>query len=745
MSFVTATDDRYGGTTPTPWNDQIPKQPCSDLAHAMLHTRYKGPSEVPVPDGFHRNRKRPAPEERTFKEPYNSPQTWSLWDASQEYYVARNVQKENRMPTLLESEKCELRAACGIGKCDPDAAAPRKFAVTVTIEDVRKCAPGTADGTLDALAYLANANAPADQHAAKDARFLILTGECALMYGRSHGKRIKHNMTIFLVYADERGELVTHAAALNADDKHRNNARLMFYELVRRLSELFEQSGMAEHRPASLGPSLDATVELAENAWVKALKWANEVFWNQLIVCVPLPDPGYKLDASMGEKMKHLKIYEKRFLHAQNGLVHPGLCWGVLACKEGRHEAALDFVEHELQNERARRQANGTPTAIIGLPYPDVTNPSHVDMGLHVLEMNSALTPFAGRVSCFNMSGPLGEPVTTFPKASAPRLIYRLQALHPKNYADRVDAFLPVEQHKVLAGQDEYTCTQLLALDLGFAQYSDIFGRGTPSQPPSPLGLKRFKHKPSNEDKLLSLMGGVPLGGAYRVGDVLSRLDEAGATMASLRAFLTSATARLGPHVPLSEVYADYAKIEKATSDEAAQLKRKLEERQYALDRAIAAPPIQSTDWTVVLQGILLGMWRTKSAAYPMGALPLAKSGLTSIAYAVVLANGHDLAAAKRACCVAPHWPTQECYRTAIWKVGNVLYPDRPLCMVVLNDTGEAKVAEFWRADESEWQRISSEAAIALSLQPSAYFVLYRMAKSQIVGLPLRAEPRPQL
>ena len=139
-------------------------------------------------------------------------------------------------------------------------------------------------------------------------------------------------------------------------------------------------------------------------------------------------------------------------------------------------------------------------------------------------------------------------------------------------------------------------------------------------------------------------------------------------------------------------------------------------------------------------------MWRHKSTAYPMGALPLAKSGLTSIAYAVVLANGHDLAAAKRACCVAPQWQPQECYRAAIWKVGSVLYPDRPFCMVVLNDTGETKVAEFWQAHgESGWQRISCEAAIALSLKPSAYFVLYRMAKSQIVGLPLRAEPRPQL
>jgi hypothetical protein len=732
-----ASDDRYGGATPTDWNQTIPQQQSSNVAMAMHHCRYKVPREVPIPFDFYKNAKRPPPEECKFKEPFASHQTWHNWEAFQEVHVAKNVQREDAIPALLEAEKHELRASRGLGPSDPNAAEPRQFAVTLLIQNVKHCVKPAAECALDAMAYFANANAPSNQHAARDARCTILTGECACMYARAHGKPMRNTIELRLAFANDNGELAQHAIEL---DPGKNNPRHMYYEIVCKLSALFEKSEMSQHRPASMGQSLDVTVELCQDAWVKALQWANDTFWNTLIVCTPLNNPGYKLDAYMAENMRFVKIYEKRFRATRDALVHPQMSWGVIACKDGQHAAALDFIEASLQGEKARRQANNTPTEIIGLPYPDVTDPAAMDLGLHVLEMHSDLVSFKGRVSCFNITGPLAGPVSLYPDSGAPRLVYSLQALHPKNYDQRVDAFLPVPHTTVLTSTEHMACTQLQALNLGFEQYSELFERGGASMPASPLGLKRFKNKPSQEDKCLSMVGGVPLGGYYRLGDVLSRLDDLDVAMPSFRDFLNSATRRLGPHASLSSAYADYAAIEKSGHRERSELQSEIHTLQCALEQATAP-----THWDVAMNGIFLGMWRKKTKAYPMGKLPLAKAGLAAIKLAIALASGLDMQAAEQLCSDKRSITTDERddYRKAILTLGAQLYPDAPFCLVVLDDASTTKVAEFLRAASGSWKSISSEAAIALSLQPSSYFVLYRTTKCQIVGMPRRPEPRP--
>lgn len=585
------------------FNAGLPRQANSSTAWAALRCRQAKPEHVPYPADFEASRKRLAPttDARAQPEHYcpHDAQTSIVWDA---FYQQRTVQvayNEDELKMLRVSEKAELEAAVGHAPFHQDAAPPRKWALTALVRDVNLVGK-SALFLLNSMAYIASFTCEgsggkkrakeAKAAAADEVRIAVLTGRNAMLYSHWHrvSFREDEHIALVLVHARDCGqhaEIVAHKVQMSAPD----TGRKMYCQVTKKIAELFVNAGIADEQvPCTLLLPYNVSSDDLANAYEESMMSTNEAFWKQLVRIEANVPMDYKLCAR--HVVKWLKIGAKDVVdNSRTKLADENVFIGGLLHKKGQEEATQRFLDEVLMDEYSdalAKDPHKNPSDIFtGLRFPDRNINDH-ELGLHILEMGWEWHSLKHQLSSFGRIAAPGAPVCGKDGAMVPRLVYKLKAYDRANYGDYY--VLPCPYENTLPLQEELAWTLWGAWDIGLRMCWDRFCDLPPVAMPDPRPLKaqRSSAPPSAEDALLSRMGGMPLCGAFRIGDVLAKLSEC-PNAPTYSKFLVSGISRLGPCKSMVDLYENCNTLH----DTIVRLEAEKRQLEQALANAQAAPP----------------------------------------------------------------------------------------------------------------------------------------------------------
>lgn len=587
---------------PSPeYNAHLPRQANSTTAWAALRCRRAVPEHTPYPSDFEASRKRqasktdarPPPEHLC---PYDA-QTSIVWDA---FYQQRTVQlayNEDELRMLRVSEKAELEAAVGHAPCAKGAAPPRKWALTALIRDVNLVS-NAALFLLNSMAYIASYACEGDGRkkepkvpAAREVRMTVLTGRNAIQYSHSHHVSLREHehIALVLVHVHDLGQMAE-VVATKVDVTATDTGRKMYCQLRKKIAELFEKADIAnEHVPCSLFLPYHVGSADLKNAFEESMMSTNEAFWKQLVRIEANVSMDYKLCAR--HVVKWLKIGAKEVVNRSPlGIADENVFIGGLFHKKGQEEATKRFLDEVLldeYNDARVRDPNKNPNDICtGLRFPDRNINDH-ELGLHILEMGWEWHSLKDQLSSFGRIAAPGAPVCGKEGTMVPRLVYKLKAYDRANYGDYY--VLPCPYENTLPLQEELAWTLWGAWDIGLRMCWDRFCDLPPTTMPEPRPLKarRSMTEPSAEDAFLSRMGGMPLCGAFRIGDVLAKLSEY-PNATTFSKFLVNGISRLGPCKSMVDLYENCNTLH----DTILRLEVEKEQLEKALASAQAAPSV---------------------------------------------------------------------------------------------------------------------------------------------------------
>ena len=640
-------------------NLRLPKQGFSWTASAANQTRF-AVTHVPIPPWVGKRRKDDA-------EPKYKVAAWQqtaqVYDAYQALGIVTVPHTQNETGYLLAAEKAELLAAVGKGDSpDPAAAKPRRCAITVLIPHTPTCSNRAV--LLDCMAMLSRANYMGSC-AIQETRMAVLADQDAIKYAEETGSRTYHGRSlaaeVVLTWAtEEEGRRKFVYVPL----KEGTRGQVMYKNLTMAIANAFSQAGLP--LPSALGRSSDLDSDTIDGAYAKGMQEVNDEFWTALCDIMPPPALDFNLNFGPTGNVEH-RIFLKI---AQQGidLKHPEVYFGMLLYQKGKEQALYDYAVGAMQEERGR--VNQGDHALIGLRAPITTREGASRP--HVLTVRASYVSFRNRVSAFGLKGAPGHAVSLYEHASMPKIVFELvpftdQFTHGK-------WVFPCMQEDTDSLDDKLALPQChLAMD-GFRAYADICeldesARGVPLRINTPtdsvFNVKKFKGKKlKGESAVVANMSGMALGGAFRLGDMLERVELSKQSMPVLSAFLTSSIARLGRNAPMVEALSLAAELEKKHAEELKVLNNKVKtldndllHQQTATKRAAAAAAEIEPCSLDAMQFCLEGMKLTALAGSVIKT-PLTQNRAQGIANVIARAHGEDQQPARATAetAAAEHW-----------------------------------------------------------------------------------------
>ena len=548
-------------------NLSLSQQGYSYVAHASYQTRHQPLAAVPLPNWLSAGRGKRRMDDAPAYRVASVKQTALVYDAFVSLGIVTVPVEPEDAQCLLAAEKAELLAAVGKGE-PPDAAAaaakPRRCAVTVLIPHSSSC--GDRDHLLDCMALLSRTKTMCGM-AIRETRMAILADQDALFYAEHTGTRTmkgrEGNAELVLTYATDKGKRNHVYVPLKAGKR----AQVVYKILTKAIAEAFSQAALP--LPVALGHSSDVDSCGIEGAYKKGLQEINDEFFGSIASQVPPPDIDCNLSFGPSGHVDH-RIF-LRIAPQHLSIDHPEAHFGLLLYKEGKEEALYDYAVAAMQEERKR--VNQGDEAVVGLRPPTTTKEASARP--YVLVVKATIVSFRDRVSCYGLRGAPGYRVSIYDNASMPKLVYELKPYDAAFTFQKWVFPCTQQQTESLDGSFKWEQCQV-AMD-AIRAYGKICGlsEGETRAPPSPIPpknsifkIKKLDGKPCKEGDTLARMSGVPLGGAFRLGDVLAGVELTQQSMPVLRAFLTKSIARLGRNAPMVEALAQCTALEEKHAEQ---------------------------------------------------------------------------------------------------------------------------------------------------------------------------------
>lgn len=561
-------------------NLQLPQQAHSTVARAAHYLR-SDPSAVPENAALMPSKRRGNNVFGGYLAPGDM-QTLATYEAYAALFVVTVLHCESDVPRFVAAERAEFEDAAAVdGKrerrfpsrpqCFADS---RHLALTLLVQD----SAARKDRTLllDAMAFLAYTGG-SSKRAAKEVRFAVLTNEQARTYletAERGGTKPKSTSAIVLALAyvaEDGGRSATYATI-----DYCGSATKAFAALVKAVTQAFKQAELAPLL-ARL-PALSSSPEAGEleDAYVKSCLAVNKDFWSRLSSAAEAPKLDYQLRFG---KLPWHQTFVKLQPRAVKALDDPEVYFGMLMFREGQDLAKEQYVVNAMQQER--HNCNFPADWPVGL-RPPVGH--ECDACPHILSMRADKTSFSKELCAYTTRTAPGMMMTPYDDACMPRLVY---SLVPYTEEFKNDHWVfPCTQDQCDELEDLCVDEKWAAAKQGFAKYGRICGlsayQGTDkSEDPEAVAFKTKKLKglAGLEDQALVEMVGMPLGSAFRLGEVSDALSRTKQRLPALRSYLKASIERLGTDASMSEALCAAAKAETeraALSAKVAQLERRL-------------------------------------------------------------------------------------------------------------------------------------------------------------------------
>lgn len=568
-------------------NLKLPLQACSTVAHAA-HLLRSVPTSVPENAALLPSKRRGDAAAGAYRAP-EDPQTLATYAAYAALSVVTVLHRESDAPLFVAAEQAELNAASGLASGpshDTLAAAPRNLALTLLVQDSATCKDRAL--LLDAMAFLAHTGEPS-KRAAKAVRLAVLTNAQAHTYlataecGGTKLKRAKETVLALAYVADGGGRAARYEPIVYSD-----SAEKALEGLLKAVAKLFKRAKIA--LPPSLAPDPPEAGAL-EGAYVKACLALNSEFWGRMCVIAEAPKLDYQLRFGTGpEQQTFVKLQPRKLVQLDD----PEVYFGMLMFREGMDVAKEQYVLQAMQHERYAHRF--PPEAPVGLRPPVGRE---CDACPHILSMCADRTSFRNELCLYTTRTAPGKMMTPLDNASMPRLKY---ALDPYTEEFKGDNWVfPCTQDQCDEQEDRHWDAQWQAAKRGFAKYGRICGLTAYQGDAAPEGseapilkTKKLKGVAALEDQALATMVGMPLGSAFRLGEVNDALSRTQQRLPAIRSYIQASIERLGSDASMAEALlaAAGAETERAVlSAKVMALERLLEKRSDAPPPQPSAPP----------------------------------------------------------------------------------------------------------------------------------------------------------
>ena len=569
-------------------NLDLPSQDTSIVAEAA-HVLQSKCVAVPENPALAPAKRRMEQAKGAFRVPCESV-TIAVYEAFMAMSSVVVLHNDNDVKRVVVAELAELKAAAQHGPpADAMGAAPRRYSLTILIPQASKCTDR--HFILDAMALLSS-DGEASGRAANSVRMTVLTNEQAIFYAEKTDDRPldgSNGVHAELAFAHVTDNGVR--KALYAPLAHCGSAKKVFAALVKAIARIFKQAGLP--LPPSLARSASIDSASLADSYVKANLKVNNEFWQRLCHVEAPPQLDHQLRFGEGPEFQtFLKLVPR-----QLGLDHPQVYFGMLMFKEGCDAKKSEYVLEAMIEER--RRVNLSPQTPVGLRPPLADWERAV--APHVLSMSATVESFRGDLCCYTTRGVPGQMMTPYDNASMPCLEY---ALRPFNDAFSSDKFvLPCTQDQIDELHDLHCKAQWAAAKEGFEKYATICGvtdkpdgdaagaAGAAGAATAPeFKTKKLKGLPSIEEEALAAMVGIPLGSAFRLGEVNEAVSNSKQELKVIRAFLNASILRLGRNASIADALQTCVDIEAERCTLVAQVKQLGEELKSARALPLPAP-----------------------------------------------------------------------------------------------------------------------------------------------------------
>jgi len=679
-------------------NLKLPQQPFSWLASASHQIRHRPLCTVPLPHWLSAagGKRRKEDDVPTYRVPVVQ-QTALVYDAFAALSIVTVPSEAPEAQNLLNAEKAELLAAIGKGEPpDPAAAAaiPRRYAITVLIPHAASC--DDRERLLDCMAFLSRAKAACGP-AIRETRMAILANQDALFYAEHTCRKVMQTRgaTLVLTWATEEGEngkRKCEYVPLNPGKR----SLVVYKFLTTAIAQAFAKAELP--LPAALGHCSDLDSSTIDGAYKKGMQEVNDQFFGELSAQSNPPELDYKLSFGPDGHVDYRVFL--RIAPVDITIDHPDASIGLLLYREGKEKELYDYAVGAMQEERAKQP--GAPIdSPFGLRAPVTTKEQAAEPWVLVLKHGYA--SFRDRVSCYGLKGAPGYKVSGYDNAVMPKLIFELHR-YDEWFTSKKWVF-PCMQDMTEALNGTYKEEQCEMTKEAIRAFGKVLGlsEGARRSPPSPIPpqnsvfkIKVSRFKPCEESLAVARMSGISLDGAFRLGEVLERVEGTKQTMLVMRAFLTKSIARLGRNAPMVEALTRSNKLEEAHEDETKELHQQVRalqdqvrDMEVAAKRAALARPTVAPCSLGAMANCLEGM--NVYATYGLRIIPpMSKNKAHGIANVLTKARGVVLDSAAAVEMASAHW--EACREMSIIctaaHMGTAVYRC-PIYIVVALEDGE--------------------------------------------------------
>lgn len=576
-------------------NLALPQQHLACVAHASYVNAWVD-ADVPIPSAFKgvaQKRREDDEAASTYRSPKH-PQTKIIYDAFLSLCTLTVMQEEGDVKRLVLAEKAEFMAAVGKGETDVMAAPPRRYAMTLLIPQSSKCTER--HQLLDCMALLSRASGMGEDCPAKVVRMSVLTDSDAIYYAdkTDHHPLVGacNHAELALTHVTDDGKRMCKYLPL----EHTNlTSKQMFKMLTKAVAQLFRDSKL-DLLP-SLARSSSNSSDTIDGAYRLSVQEANIDFWSLVSVHDKEPSMEHRLEFGWDGNPHH-RVFLKIVPHLEMPHDHQDVYFGMLMYKEDMEADLYDYAVTAMQEERAA-QPFAPKSSAFGLRPPATTKESACRP--HVLTMRADTVSLRGQVSCFGLRMSPGADVSFYDNCSVPRLLYTLEPFNEEFRAGKYVFPCTQDQTDSKDRYEENKAQWEAAMD-GLRKYGYVCN--FTDDPPTPqetkknfFHIKKRKSAPSGEDKVLTGMMGIPMGSAYRLGDVYEQVALVKQRVPVLASFLTASIARLGPNASMAEALQVCVRLEeerKALSAQVEKLRTEMQAAEDAAAVAAAAPPPKS-------------------------------------------------------------------------------------------------------------------------------------------------------
>jgi len=738
MSTMTiVAGEAYEGYHTPDWANNPPKQPESLTAKAC-YSCHSEPDDVPEHPAFavtrpSTNEKRALslPRNDRYRKPKDA-QMGILYEGFRQLSTVSLCFKEGDVKQLLTSEAAELTAAHGRHDvpCDPNAALPRAFALTLLIKESRLCVHRRT--WLDCMAYWANCG-EADQVAAGHARFSVLADQDARKYSFEHGQKLNDPAELALVFVAPDGKV----AMVKLPLPYKDSGRKMFKALRTTAAELFDHAQQTP--PSALFRTMEVGSDTVADAYVLSYKRAADAFWATMIEYSPAPELHGELLAFADI---YVKIAQDAIIKTPQKWTHEKVDYGLLFYKKDMQDQLHEF----LVKVRAEEHARGAPEHEACLRPAD-QDADELSLNLHILRASHRFVDLARKISCFGMRTSPGALLTPWfeDRLGWQGLVFDVKPFTRETY--NWNYVLPVKQDNTLDMVVMHAYPQWNLTCLAWTNYGDCFyDDGEESSLEAVLQPLKRPRKPEGvpgpEDAILvNLVGDPFFSGPFRVGDVYERLSQVERVkMPALAAFLVSAIGQLGPDAPMSRALATCAELRRAREEEVAALRAELAKLQSA-----APPPKPRLEPDAgpfpfgVVKRIIAGMGLERTPCFKLA--PTLTNAQRAQVIVRILAEAAQSEKVERLDPAEVKWCEKHCKGLdnvdAVATAGErAAAASKSKLLIAVHNSNQAQLLETVAHEDGSLEKrpVDLKTALTISIKQRMIMVLYREESTQLIA-----------